>query len=391
MAIAMVRDARSQMDALTGQLRSAMDLAASATPAGIEAFERREAAKPWTLRLRGTLATLRANLSLNSTALRHAIRLAACVALSDAIGRGFELHRSYWLPMTIAIVLKPDFTATFSRGVLRLAGTFAGLIFATALFHFLRPGRAGEVAAIAALMFIMRWMGGANYGILVIAVTGLVVFLIAMTGIAPKEVISARAVNTAAGGAIALLAYWLWPTWERTRVSDAMARMLDSFREYFHLLRQNDPNSRELDQKRVAARLARSNLEASIDRASAEPGASPETVRLFEGMLAASHRLAHAMLALEAGLYTTAKTKASDAFQSFASDVELALAFLAAELSGSPPPAGSPPDLREDHHALVHSSPDRHSLVNVETDRITNSLNTLSEEVTRWRRAGHTV
>src|SRR5207244_4969652 len=111
---------------------------------------------------RGAVGTLGANLSLNSTAFWHAIRLAVCVGISDTIGRGFELRRSYWLPMTIAIVLKPDFTATFSRGVLRLIGTFAGLIFATAVFHVLPPGRAGEVAAIAALMLIMRWMGGAN-------------------------------------------------------------------------------------------------------------------------------------------------------------------------------------------------------------------------------------
>ena len=40
--------------------------------------------------------------------------------------------------MTIAIVLKPDFTATFSRGVLRLSGTYLGLLVATGLFHFFR-------------------------------------------------------------------------------------------------------------------------------------------------------------------------------------------------------------------------------------------------------------
>ena len=43
----------------------------------------------------------------------------------------------------------------------------------------------------------------------------------------------ARAINTVAGGAIALIAYAVWPTWERHQVSEAMARMLDQFREYF--------------------------------------------------------------------------------------------------------------------------------------------------------------
>lgn len=62
-ATAMLQDARSQMDALTGQLRSAFDMASSATAAGLVAFARREESTPWRLRLGGTLATLRANLS----------------------------------------------------------------------------------------------------------------------------------------------------------------------------------------------------------------------------------------------------------------------------------------------------------------------------------------
>jgi len=221
-ALAFKRDARFQMDALAGQLRSAVDLATSSTPAGVQAFERREARKPWTMRLSGALATLLANLSLGSTACRHAIRLSVCVALGDALARGFELNRSYWLPMTISIVLKPDFTATFSRGVLRLIGTFAGLVFATGLFHVLPAGLHAEVALIIVLMFVLRWVGSANYGIFVTTVTALVVLLIAMTGVSPKDVMAARALNTVAGGAVALLAYWLWPTWERTRVSEAI-------------------------------------------------------------------------------------------------------------------------------------------------------------------------
>lgn len=67
---------------------------------------------------------------------RHAVRLAICVAVGDMIGRGFEWRRFYWLPMTAVIVLKPDFTSTFTRGVLRIAGTIAGLFLATELFHF---------------------------------------------------------------------------------------------------------------------------------------------------------------------------------------------------------------------------------------------------------------
>ena len=47
-------------------------------------FDRREAAQPWRLRLAGVLAVLRANLTLDSAAFRHALRLAVCVVIADA-------------------------------------------------------------------------------------------------------------------------------------------------------------------------------------------------------------------------------------------------------------------------------------------------------------------
>jgi uncharacterized membrane protein YccC len=386
---AMVVDARFQMDALGGQIRSAIDLEISATPAGASAFDRREAARPWTLRLRGPLATLRANLTLESAACRHAVRLAVCVLIGDAVARGFELRRSYWLPMTIAIVLKPDFTATFSRGVLRLAGTFAGLLFATLLVHVLPPGIAPQIVCAGVLMFVVRCLGGANYGILATSVTALVVFLIALSGVPPKEVISARALNTVIGGAIALVAYWVWPTWERTQLSETMARMLDGYRNYVReVLKSYDTGNAEgLDRARVAGRLARTNLEASVERSNAEPGASQERVRSRNSLLASSHRLAHALLALEAGLSTSRSATPREAFHKFANDVELTLYYLAAALRGSPIAPDALPDLREDHRALTqagdaYSQP--YALMNVETDRITNSLNTLSEELLRW-------
>ena len=83
-------------------------------------------------------------------------------------------------------------------------------------------------------MFVLRGFGGANYGLFVLAVTALVVFLIAVTGVAPKDVMIARGLNTTIGGLITLLAYWVWPTWERYQFPEALAQLLDAYRTYFH-------------------------------------------------------------------------------------------------------------------------------------------------------------
>ncbi|MEO7143403.1 MAG: hypothetical protein ABI165_07850, partial [Bryobacteraceae bacterium] len=141
----------------------------------------------------------------------------------------------------------------------------------------------------------------------------------------------------------------------------------------------------------VLGRRARSNLEASIDRLSAEPGTPPAALRSLSGILASSHRLVHALMALESGL-ATSPVPARAAFSTFANHVELTLYYLASALRGSPITRESLPDLREDHRALVDSGDPltaRYALVNVETDRITNSLNTLSEELLRWLDSKH--
>ncbi len=392
---ALVNDARAQLDALAGQLRSATELASHATVRGELEFVHRQARRHWRLRLGGALATLRAHLTLESSSFRHAVRLAACLAAGEVLAAGLGWRRSYWLPMTIALVLKPDFTTTFSRGVLRLAGTFAGLLVTTALFHFVAPGIAVEIALITISIFLLRYVGAANYGLLTANVSAMVVMMISLTGIAPSQVIGPRAMNTAAGGVLALLAYLLWPTWEREQVGDALAGLLEAYRRYFHAIREaylssHQSYAAELDRTRQAARVARTNVVASVDRVLAEPGTSPGRATLLSAMLASSHRVAHAMMSLEAGLTATETATARVEFRSFTHQVELTLHSLAAALRGSPLLPADLPDLREAHHALIAAQGDgnvaRYDLVNTETDRLTNSLNTLSEQVMKWIR-----
>jgi uncharacterized membrane protein YccC len=380
-------DARWQLDALAGQIRSASDLAFHTTPAGSAIFAAHESSSPWALRLTGAMAKVRANLSFESTALRHALRLAVCVAIGEAINRIGGSRRAYWLPMTVSIVLRPDFAATFSRGALRLAGTLAGLVVATGIVRFLAPTAGAEIFLIVVFTFLLRCFGPVNYGIFVTALTAVVVFLVSITGVPPGPVMLARGINTLAGGVIALLAYALWPTWEHRLTPERLAEMLEAYRRYFQAVRDSYVNpgiELRIDAVRLAARLARSNAEASITRLAGEPGVSADQLTLVHGILATSHRLIHAVMSLEAGLASSAPAPPRDAFRKLASDADATLYYLAAALRGSPLERAHLADLREDHHALLQSGDShasRYALVNVETDRIVNSLNTLSELV----------
>ncbi len=391
------RDMKFQADALGGQLRAALELAQNATPRGQEAFEKREAAQPLWLRFTGRLATLRANLSFDSVVLRHAVRLMLCVAAGDAFGRMLHPYRAYWVPMTVVLVLKPEFAVTFSRGVLRIAGTLIGLLLATALFHFLPIHTATEIALIGFFTFLMRWVGPANYGIFGVTISALVVLLISITGIAPKEVIHARAVNTVLGGVFALAAYAAWPSWERNRLPELFGALLQAYRKSLaaitaELLEPGANSAKQRERTRQAARTARTNLETSLERLAAEPGVTQEQIAQANAMLASSHRFAHAMMALEAGIPAAsgqARAPARPEFRKFAEAVDRTLELLSAKIRGQKVAERDFLDLRESYLRLASSGDpelERYALTNVEADRMTNSLNTLREQVFAWKR-----
>jgi uncharacterized membrane protein YccC len=380
------------VDVLAGQLRAVLDLAQHATPEGLVEFARHEAAQPWNLQVRGWLGTLRANLHFQSPAFRHAVRLATCVALGDAIGRGISWERSYWLPMTVAVLLKPDFSTTFSRGLLRLVGTFTGLILATLLYHVFPQSPLTQLILVGIFTFVLRSVGPANYGVFSLAVSGLIVFLIAATGISPGEVVTERGLNTAAGGIFALIAYALWPTWERKQVWETIAEMLDACRLYFQAVverfeRDDDPSLEfRLDETRGAWRRARSNAEASVDRVSAEPGITADRLNCLTSILAHCDALTHAMMALEAGVIGIRASSPPAEFRAFANHVDFTLYFLAAALRGSSAASETFPKLREDHTRLLRARENfsmAYEFVLIETDRLTTALNTLREKVTR--------
>ena len=146
------------------------------------------------------------------------------------------------------------------------------------------------------------------------------------------------------------------------------------------------PSKINRDHARVAARLSRSNLEASIGRASVEPGVSAERLALLSAILASTRRLSRALLALEAAIGPPGAAPVPQSFRTFADDTDLTLYYLAALLRGSAITPDLLPDLRADHSALLGSPHigQPHALINTEADRLTNAVNTLSEEVFRW-------
>ncbi len=386
----------ARVEALGGQLRAAVEIAEAASESGGRVAALREAARPPALRPREPAAILRANLTLQSAACRHAVRLACCVAVADALACYLSLPRSYWLPMTAAIVLKPDFAATFTRGLGRSLGTIMGLVLATGLVHVVFGETPGRIVLVGVLMFVIRGLGPANYGLSVTAITALVVVLTSFAGASPEATIVERGLYTLGGGALALVAYAVWPTWERTQTPAALADLLDAYRCYFNVVMVGYLDPRQYDQAAVEAarqqaRLARSNAEASVDRLRDEPVGAPTEVERADSLLANSHRFAHSAMTLEADLHNSPAAPAPPEARAFARDVDATLRALVAVLRDPASRLDGLPDLRAEQRALAavgsgtlheddpaRSAGYRLAVIVAESDRITDSVNTMS-------------
>jgi uncharacterized membrane protein YccC len=315
--------ALAHAQALAGQLRALARNAEFAGSRGELRLDAHEARLPRALRPRNPLAILRANLRLSSIACRHALRCGVCLALAVAGERLTNMSHGFWIPMTTAIVLKPDFAGTFSFGLLRVIGTMLGLALATALVHFAFGGDWHRIALLAVLCFGFRELTTVHYGIGVMLLTALIVVLLTFEGIAPGETMSARALGTGIGSALALLAYVVWPTWERGRVRAALAEMLDAYRRYF-LAVLND-SSRVRADIRAQARSARTNAQASLDRLRGEPHRDARLVTLAEGTFANANRFIRAAMALEAARQGPVQLPARAAATEFAGRVDAEL------------------------------------------------------------------
>ncbi|MEO7073532.1 MAG: FUSC family protein [Rhodanobacter sp.] len=295
--------------ALLGQLAAAARNADWAGSRGELRASAADARLPEALRGGSAWATLRANLTPRSVAFRHAMRTAACLCVAVLGARALHLPHGYWLPMTAAIVLRPDFAATFKFGLLRVLGTVLGLVLTTVLLHVTPAEVWAHLALMAALCMTFRYLATAHYGIAVAALTGTVVILLSFDGVAPGAAVLDRTVNTALGCGLALLAYVVWPTWERGRARAAMATMLEAYASYLAALAQ--PTDAGRGDARTAARTARSNVQASLERMRSEPATPLHLLDLAQALFANGNRLARSAMSVEAWLDDPAPTSAT--------------------------------------------------------------------------------
>jgi uncharacterized membrane protein YccC len=373
------------LQALSGQLAAA---ARNAARAGIQGAKRavdEDRQLPSALRPQSSLAVFTASLTPRSAAFRHAIRTAVCFSLALWLGRILPIKHGYWLPMTVAIVLRADYAGTLSYGLLRMAGTVLGLVLTTALVLVLPANAWIHLAVLAALCAGYRYLGNVHYAAAVACLTGLVVLLLAFVGERPEPTVIARLVDTVLGSVVALAAYGLWPTWEKGRAREMVAQSLQAYAAYLASIATGEAPERHA--ARQGARVARINAEASVKRLLAEPATPPALAELAQSLLTNGNRLARAIMTLEALIPQHGRLAGGAATQSLVLDGAAALREVADALSTHRAPDQLPPIRALQRHLArtLEAAPASGAAAELvgTCDRVVDSIDTLAHIVSR--------
>jgi uncharacterized membrane protein YccC len=139
-----------------------------------------------------------------------AARQALTTALNTAYDEVLPLQRSYWVPLTVAIVLKPDYGSVFARALQRGIGTVVGAV-AGAVLLVLVHGT-WLLIPFGVLAALLPFGRSRNYGLLATFLTPLVVVLIDLLNPGGWWLAEDRLIDTLIGCAIVLLiGFAPWP------------------------------------------------------------------------------------------------------------------------------------------------------------------------------------
>jgi uncharacterized membrane protein YccC len=84
------------------------------------------------------LKLLRDNFTLKSNNFRHAIRISIATLAGYIISMLFPVGHSYWILLTIVVILKPAYSLTKKRNYERLIGTICGAIIGFTILYFIQ-------------------------------------------------------------------------------------------------------------------------------------------------------------------------------------------------------------------------------------------------------------
>lgn len=217
------------------------------------------------------------NFSLKSAQFRHAVRITVALLLGYAFSKlkFLGIGHSYWILITIIAIMRPAFSTTKHRNLLRLYGTVAGAVVAYLLLTFVDNGRVLLFLMLSSMILCFALLKG-KYSWAVFFMT--VYIFIAFNFMNPGNVngiFKDRILDTAIAGAIAfLVSYFVLPVWEHTQNRNLMQVSAKANLNYFGAVirRFEGENQSEIYKiKRKDAIISMANLSDNFQRMLSDP------------------------------------------------------------------------------------------------------------------------
>lgn len=281
---------------------------------------------------------LRTNLNARSLILRHALRMSLAVGVAMACYAALRLPHGLWIPLSVMVVLQPDFGGTRLRSVQRTAGTVAGVAIAEILIALVHDRLLIELALVPLIFLTLLFMRS-RYTLGVALLTPFVILFLDLLMPGDFAAIFERIADTVAGAALALLAgYWLWPSWQRERLPPQLARALAANRDYAKAVLERLAGDSEFDQAahrlRRLAELEAANTDAAYQNLLAEPAHTRGDVASLLGLVSYNERLTRHLTSLGAHLETPLQAYPSDAIDSWTTQLLLTLRAIEETVAG---------------------------------------------------------
>ncbi|UOY03101.1 FUSC family protein [Blastococcus sp. PRF04-17] len=198
-----------------------------------------------------------------------ALRLALCMTVAEIARQYLPIERPYWVLLTVAIVLKPDFGSVFTRAVQRGAGTLLGVLIGSALLAAL-PRDAWVLVAMAGFAALLPWARNANFGLFSVFQTPVIILLLDLALPSGPGLVGARLTDTLIGCAIVLVfGYLLWPQTWRAPLEQALRDATLALDAFVEAAFTGSPAERRRARRRNYRALA--ELQTQLQRRLAEP------------------------------------------------------------------------------------------------------------------------
>ncbi|REC49375.1 FUSC family protein [Chryseobacterium pennipullorum] len=239
---------------------------------------------------------LRNNISLSSSHFRHAIRITTALlvgyifSMFDFLGLG----HTYWILITITAILKPAYSITKKRNLLRLYGTVTGATIAYIILHFIHiNGLLFAILLISMIMCFSFLKGRYFWAVLFMTIYVFLSFNFLNPG-KVNIIFKDRVVDTAIAGIIAFaVSYIVLPVWEHTQNLDLMKKSaadnLIYFQSVISKFLNGDFDIEDYKVKRKNAIISLANLSDNFQRMISDPKNQQKKLEVVHQFVATSH------------------------------------------------------------------------------------------------------